>query len=69
MFCPLCASSNQSEFAAEVNIHLSGSKNVNKPTVLIFSKLLVCLDCGSSQFTTPKAELALVATGTATSEA
>lgn len=41
MSCPLCASGNQAQFAAEMDIHLSGLKNVNKPTVLLFSNIVV----------------------------
>jgi hypothetical protein len=47
-------------------IHFSGLKNLNKPGAWVFPKLLVCLDCGFSQFTVPVAELALLAKGTGT---
>jgi hypothetical protein len=63
MLCPLCASRNQAQFAAEINVHLAGLKNVNKPTVLLFSNLVVCLDCGCSWLTIPEGELALLAKG------
>jgi hypothetical protein len=63
MSCPACTSGNQREFAAEINIHHSGLENVSRQSVLAFSKLMVCLDCGSSRFITPKRELALLATG------
>jgi hypothetical protein len=69
MPCSLCASCNQAEFVAEINIHLSGLKNVDNPGVLAFPKLLVCLDCGFTQFTAPEAELALLARGVPGSEA
>jgi hypothetical protein len=61
MSCPLCVSSREREFPAEINIHFSGIKNLDKPSVLVFPKLVVCLDCGFSRFTTPEAELALLA--------
>jgi hypothetical protein len=61
MPCALCTSSNQAEFTAEINIHLGGLKNIDHPGVLAFPRLLVCLDCGFTQFTAPEAELALLA--------
>jgi hypothetical protein len=45
MPCPFCASTNRVGFPAEVNIHLAGLMNAGKPGVLVFPKLLVCLDC------------------------
>jgi hypothetical protein len=56
--CFSCASGNEAEFGAEVNIHFPGVKNPDKPGVLVFPKVLVCLDCGSSRFTTSGPELA-----------
>ena len=62
MSCTSCASDNQSKFGAEVNIHHSGLKNLNRQAVLVIADLVVCLDCGCSQLTIPKAKLALLAT-------
>jgi hypothetical protein len=64
MSCPLCGSGNQAELTAEMLIHFSGLKNLDKPGVLVVSKVLVCLDCGSSHFTVPKTELATMAKNT-----
>jgi hypothetical protein len=61
MHCALCESSNQAEFNTEVMIHLSGLKSIDRPGVLVFPKVLVCLDCGFSRFTTPETDLALLA--------
>jgi hypothetical protein len=61
MSCVFCTSTNQAEFPAEVNIHFPGLSNAGKPGVFVFPKLLVCLDCGSSSFTTPAFELAKLA--------
>jgi hypothetical protein len=58
--CPSCLSSHQREFPAEVNIHLSGMKNIDNPGVLAYPKVLVCLDCGFSLFTTLEKELAVL---------
>ncbi len=57
MPCLACLSGNQAEFTAEINIHLRGRENINNPGVLLFPKLSVCLDCGSSHFSTPQVEL------------
>ncbi len=57
MSCPSCASLNEAEFTAEINIHFSGLASVNDPGVLAFPKVLVCLDCGASRFTTTEAQL------------
>jgi len=62
--CSSCGSNNQVEFAAEINLHHSGLKNVNRQAVLVFSKVEVCLDCGSSRFSTPNIKLAMLAAGT-----
>lgn len=58
MPCPFCTSNNQQEFPAEVCIHFPDLKNVGNPGVMVFPRLLVCLDCGSSSFMTPTPELA-----------
>jgi hypothetical protein len=63
--CPSCGSVNQSRFPTEMAIHFPGVKNVNKPTVLVFPEVLVCLDCGVSEFTVPETELCVLVTGEA----
>jgi hypothetical protein len=69
MYCALCGSSNQEEFASEMMIHLRGLRNIDHPGVLVFPKVLVCLDCGSSRFTTPETELRVLGKGMAVSTA
>ena len=61
MYCPSCALDTQAEFTAEINIHFSGSANIDNPGLLIFPHLLVCLECGNTRFTIPETELALLA--------
>ena len=61
MHCPHCALDAQTELSAEINIHFTGLSNLDSPGVLVFPKLLVCLDCGFSWFTMPQDELALLA--------
>jgi hypothetical protein len=51
MQCKVCGSRNQTEFNAEINVHFPGLKNVDKPAVLVFPKLLLCPDCGFTEFT------------------
>jgi len=54
---------HQAEFPSEICIHLSGRKNLDEPGVLIFPKMLVCLDCGSTSFRVPQTELRLLREG------
>jgi hypothetical protein len=46
MSCPLCVSDHVAEFPVEMIIHFTGLKNIDRQGVLLFPKLLVCLDCG-----------------------
>ena len=61
MSCQLCGSGNEAELDAEMIIHFSGLKNLDQPGVWVFSKVLVCLDCGCSHFTVPKTKLESIA--------
>jgi hypothetical protein len=68
MPCPVCASVKQVEFSFEMMVHRNDLKNMDNPSVLVLQKALVCLDCGSAQFTVPKSELALLASDPPDSE-
>lgn len=59
MSCPEC-SSKQDEFSTEMLVHHDGLENLDRSDVLLFTKILICSDCGFSQFTIPKTELALL---------
>jgi hypothetical protein len=61
MACRICGSGNEQEFTAEINIHFCGLKNINNPSVLVFPKVVVCLNCGMSRFTINETKLALLA--------
>ena len=61
--CTSCHSTNQNIFTAEVAIHFPGLKGLDKPIVWVFPKLLVCLDCGRSEFMVPERELKVLQTG------
>lgn len=65
MHCKRCGLDNQKECDAEINIHFPGLKNVDRPAVLVFPKLLVCPDCGFAEFTLRESEVLLLATGAA----
>ena len=60
MACVSCRSENQGEFGAEMNIHFPGLEGLNKAGVLVFPKLTVCFDCGSTLFELPEDELRLL---------
>jgi hypothetical protein len=49
-------------------IHFPGLKNINKPAMFVFPKLVVCLDCGTAEFAVPEAELRLLAKDDAAAE-
>jgi hypothetical protein len=61
MACTRCDSRNQSTFNGEVAIHFPGLKGLDKPIVFVFPKLVVCLQCGLTEFTVPEGELRLLA--------
>jgi len=63
MSCRSCSSNNQTEFGSEIIIHFSGLKNLDEPTVMVFPKIAVCLDCGVTEFTIPETELRLLGKG------
>ena len=57
MSCKSCQSDNVRDRNGEVAIHFPGLKGLNKPIVWVFPKLLVCLNCGVTEFAIPEAEL------------
>lgn len=60
MTCKACTSENQRKFSSEICVHFPGLKNLDKPAVMVFPKLLICVDCGFTEFVTPEAELRLL---------
>jgi len=57
MWCKSCQSQNRRNLNGEIAIHFPGLKGLYKPIVWVFPKLLVCLDCGFTEFAIPETEL------------
>jgi len=62
--CKCDSSNKQSTLNGEVALRFPGLKGLDKPAVLVFPKLLVCLQCGLTEFTIPENELRLLAQDT-----
>ena len=58
MSCTRCLSLHQTELNSEMNLHFLGLPNLGEPGIFVFPKVLVCLDCGLSEFVIHKHELA-----------
>ena len=65
MSCRSCKSENQTKFSAEINIHFPGRQGLDKHPVLASPMLVVCLDCGFTEFTLAGPELHLLGAGVA----
>ncbi len=57
MSCKSCQSENQHALNGEIAIHFPGLKGLDKPIVWVFPKLLVCMNCGFTEFTVPETDL------------
>ena len=57
MSCKRCQSGNQRNFGAEIAIHFPGFNSLTKPAVFAFPTLVICFDCGFSEFLLREAEL------------
>lgn len=60
MSCARCSSLNEGEYTSELMIHFSGPEHLAHPGVVVFPKIVVCLDCGESRLSTPVKELDLL---------
>jgi hypothetical protein len=58
-----CGSADSANFSSEIMIHFAGRKNIDKPGVLLFPKITVCLQCGVAEFTVPEGEIRLLKEG------
>ena len=57
MVCKRCSSDRQSEFTSEMNLHFPGYEGLTKPTVWLFQKVVICLNCGFAEFTVSQTDL------------
>jgi hypothetical protein len=55
--CKSCVSENQRTLGGEMGVHFPGLNNVDKPNVWVFPKLVLCLNCGFTEFVVSAAEL------------
>jgi hypothetical protein len=58
MTCKSCTSESQLKFGGEMIIHFPGREGLDKPVVQVFPDLLVCMDCGFTEFPVPEPQLA-----------
>ena len=63
MTCKECHSEKQNVFNGEVAIHFRGRNGLEKPIVWVFPKLVICSQCGLTEFTVPEAELQVLEQG------
>ena len=63
MKCKSCSSENQRNFSSEIIVHFSGLKNLDTAPVFVFPQLLICLDCGFTEFAMPEDELRILGEG------
>jgi hypothetical protein len=68
MRCVGCGSEHLKEFPSETAIHFSGLENLDKPHVLVFPKVIVCLDCGFAGFNIAEPELGRLGSAMARNE-
>jgi hypothetical protein len=59
--CKSCQSDNERQFNAEIALHFPGLKGLDKPIVWVFPKVVVCGDCGFTEFSIPETELRVLA--------
>jgi hypothetical protein len=58
--CQSCGSERSTKLSGEICLHFRGLEGLNKPLILVLPQVVVCLDCGSAQFTVPDAEFARI---------
>lgn len=56
-YCSSCGSAKLSKLSGEIALHFRGVQNIDKPAVFVFPEVVVCLDCGASNFLIPQQRL------------
>lgn len=69
MTCPHCGLGTRERFNAEVAIRFRGIEGLNKPTVLVFPELSLCLNCGTAEFVVTKEERDVLSRGEVVNDA
>jgi hypothetical protein len=59
--CQRCSSDKQKKFNTEMNFHFPGWEGLDKPSVLVFPDVTVCLNCGFAKFDISEADLGRLA--------
>ncbi len=57
-FCKQCQSGNCGVFPADVRIYLNGARTVSAPPMSPAPNVVICMECGWSEFLTPSPWLA-----------
>lgn len=60
MFCSACGSDKKARFTAEIAVHIPGLNNLDRPHILLFPELSVCMNCGNAEFTVSEKQLRLL---------
>jgi len=55
--CKSCQSTNQRILPAEVVVHFPGTKDLHRPQVWVLPSLLVCFNCGFTDFVLAEEEI------------
>ena len=56
MACLSCGSEEQRDFTAEMNLHFAQGTDLVKPSVFIFPRVIICVNCGLGTFRVPESE-------------
>jgi hypothetical protein len=61
--CAACGSWQVRKFNAEANIHFPGHGGLAQPSVFVFPKFAICLNCGLMKSTLTETELRMLRVG------
>ena len=63
MFCKECGGKDSRTFNGEMSMQFGGLDGMNKPIVLVYSKVDVCMKCGLAGFKVPEPAIEVLRTG------